>query len=217
VYYVTLCAICFGFGFVGSMPLAGPIAVLMVSNTFRGRYAQALRLGFGAAIAETGYAFIACFGFVELLAKHKIVVPISHGVTAVVLVGLGGYFMRWKDHIGEHPEDPPSIELQRKRNNTAFVLGFTVCALNPTLLLTWSAATAALYSRGVLEDSWTSAIAFALAAGAGVTSWNLALIGLVKRYHEHFPRKALVWIVRGMGLLLVGVGVWSAVDLVRSL
>ncbi len=200
------------------MPLAGPIAVLMVSNAFRGRYAQALRLGFGAALAETIYAFVACFMFVTLLARHPIVVPISRGVTAVVLAAVGGYFVKWKDHIAEHPEDVGATpEEQRKRNAASFALGFTVCALNPTLLLTWSAATAALYARGLMEDTPVMAVAFAIAAGLGVTTWNLTLIALVRRYHEHFPRKALVWIVRGMGLLLVGIGVWSAIDLIRSL
>ena len=90
-----------------------------------------------------------------------------------------------------------------------------MCALNPTLLVTWSAATAVLYSKGVAHMTNVMAIAFGLAAGLGVATWQVVLVALIRRYQSHFPRRALTWIVRGMGLLLVAIAVWSAIDLVR--
>ena len=203
----------FVFGFIGSMPLAGPIAVLVVSHAFQGRHAAALRLAFGAATAEAIYAFVAFFTFTTLLARHPIVVPISHAVTAVVLLVVGVYFLRWKDRsaAAQGASDPPA----RENKSAKFFLGFSVCALNPTLLVTWSAATAVLYSKGVAHLTSPMAIAFGAAAGLGVATWQVVLVALIRRYQERFPRRALAWIVRGMGLLLVAIALWSAVDLVR--
>ena len=61
------------------------------------------------------------------------------------------------------------------------------------------------------------AITFGLAAGLGVATWFLTLILLVRRHHDRLPRKVLTWIVRAMGLILVGLALWSAVDLIRDI
>lgn len=222
---LVISIIAFAFGFVGSMPLAGPIAVLVVSNSFEGRHSAALRLAFGAALAEAIYAFVAFFSFTTLLARYPIVVPLSHAVTAIVLLIVGVYFVRWRDRSakglakdgekknGEFADAPGASKKENK--SASFFLGFSVCALNPTLLVTWSAATAVLYSKGVAHLTSVMAIAFGLAAGLGVATWQVVLVALIRRYQSHFPRKALTWIVRGMGLLLVAIAVWSAIDLVR--
>jgi threonine/homoserine/homoserine lactone efflux protein len=214
VAVLVISVIAFVFGFVGSMPLAGPIAVLVVSNSFEGRHSAALRLAFGAATAEAIYAFVAFFTFTTLLARYPIVVPISHAVTAVVLLVVGIYFMRWRERSAEEAQKKKD-QSAKESKSASFFLGFSVSALNPTLLVTWSAATAVLYSKGVAHLTNVMAIAFGLAAGLGVAAWQVILVALIRRYQSHFPRRALTWIVRGMGLLLVGIAVWSAIDLVR--
>ena len=72
---IAICVMALVFGFVGSMPLAGPIAILAVARATRGRYGEALRVGLGAAVAEGIYAGIAFWGFTTFLARHAIVVP----------------------------------------------------------------------------------------------------------------------------------------------
>ena len=204
--------IAFAFGFLGSMPLAGPVAVLIVSRGVQKEYGAALRIGLGAALAEAVYALLAFWGFAPFLGKHPRILPISHGVTAVLLVVLGVYFLQWK---GEHKER--SREEKRERRKGTFMVGFTISALNPTLLITWSAATTMLYSKQVAHmESWM-AIPFGLCAGAGVAAWDFVLVWLLKRFGDRFPKTALAWAVRGMGLLLFAIGAWSAVQLVMSL
>src|SRR5271170_2684173 len=88
--------VAFVFAFVGSLPLAGPIALLVVSNGASGRHKEALRIALGAAVAEGIYAFLAFWGFATFLARHALVLPISHGVTAVILCGLGARFLFFK-------------------------------------------------------------------------------------------------------------------------
>jgi threonine/homoserine/homoserine lactone efflux protein len=205
---IAVCVVALVFGFVGSMPLAGPIAIMAVARASRGKYSEALRVGLGAAAAEGLYAAVAFWGFTTFLANHAIVAPISRAVTAVVLVAIGVRFMFWKPTEGK--------DTQENKAGTA-LLGFSVSAINPTLLLTWSAAVAALYSRGLKEASPVYAIPFGLCAAAGIGGWFVTLTVLFKKYGGKLPRTTLTWVIRAMGLVLVILGLSSAVKVVRSL
>ena len=88
-------------------------------------------------------------------------------------------------------------------------------ALNPTLLLTWSAAVAFVYSKGLGEPSPAYAIPFGISAGAGVGGWFVALVSLMRRYGGKLPMAAFTWTVRSLGLVLVLLGVTSALRLLR--
>jgi len=206
---VAICLMALVFGFVGSMPLAGPIAVMSVSRASRGKYGEALRIGLGAAAAEGIYAGIAFWGYTTFLARHAIVVPISHGATALVLVAIGIRFAFWK------PPDAKETDADNKAGSA--LLGFSVSAINPTLLLSWSAAVAFLYSRGLKEPSPAFALPFGACATAGVGAWFVTLAALLRRLQGKVPRKGLKWFVRLMGLVLVVLGVWSGVQLVRMI
>jgi hypothetical protein len=50
--FVAVSVVAFVFAFVGSLPLAGPIALLVVSNGAGGHYKEALRIALGAAVAD---------------------------------------------------------------------------------------------------------------------------------------------------------------------
>ncbi len=205
---VAICAIALAFGFFGSMPIAGPISVMVISRAARRRFDEAVHIGLGAAAAEAISAGVAFFGFTTFLARHEVVVPISHGVTAVVLAALGLRFVVWS----------PKEQKDRRENKagTTFV-GFSVSAINPTLLVTWTAATAFIFSKGLRETSGLVAVPFGLCAGAGVAAWFWLFVVVLRKYEGKLPRQALTWIVRVLGLALVGLGVWSGVQLAKWL
>jgi threonine/homoserine/homoserine lactone efflux protein len=204
---IAICVVALLFGFVGSMPLAGPIAIMSVARASRGKYSEALRVGLGAAVAEGIYASLAFWGFTTFLASHAMVVPVSRAVTAIVLAAIGVRFVFWK----------PSKEKDVRENKAGTaLLGFSVSAINPTLLLTWSAAVAALYSHGLGEAPAIYAIPFGLCAASGIAAWFITLGALFKKYGGKLPQATLTWIIRSMGLVLVVLALWSAVKLVRS-
>lgn len=205
---VAICAIALVFGFVGSMPIAGPVSVMVISRAARRRFDEALHIGLGAAAAEAIYAGVAFFGYTAILARYELVVPVSHGVTAVVLMALGGFFVFWS------PKDKKDT---RENKTGTFFLGFSVSAVNPTLLVTWGAATAFLFSKGLGETADLAAIPFGLCAGAGIAAWFSLFVVVLRKYEGKLPRKVLTWIVRLLGLALVGLGVWSGVQLVQWL
>jgi len=206
---LVVCIVAAVFGFVGSMPLAGPVSVLVVSRAVRKQYGPAVRVALGASLAETFYASVAFLGFAALLSRHPIVRPISHGVTAMLLLGLGAYFMKWRDDRGRTSK-------HEGRAGT-FLLGFVISIANPTLLITWSAATSMLYQHDVVDAKSWMALPFGLCAGGGVAAWNVVLVALLRKLGDRFPRGAITWLVRGMGLVLVGAGVWSAIQLAMYL
>jgi hypothetical protein len=79
------------------------------------------------------------------------------------------------------------------------------------------AVVAALYSKRVVTASVSglSAVPFGACAAAGIFAWDAVLVWTMRRLGHAFPRGLLQWIVRGMGLFLIGLGVWSGVDFVR--
>jgi threonine/homoserine/homoserine lactone efflux protein len=205
---LATCLIAMAFGFFGSMPLAGPVAVMVFSRASRRRYAEALQIGLGAAAAEGLYAGVAFWGFTSLLARHPLVVPVSRAVTAVVLSALGVRFALWKERPRQDEQEP--------RSGTSLV-GFSLSAINPTLLVTWSAAVAFLYSKGLGESSALAAIPFGLCAATGITLWFAILVAILRKFEGRLPLSFLTWTIRVLGLALVALGIWSGVQLVQWL
>jgi threonine/homoserine/homoserine lactone efflux protein len=94
------------------------------------------------------------------------------------------------------------------------LVGFAVSALNPTLLVTWSVVVAALDARGVVLTP-ILALPFGVSAAAGIVAWNATLLAVLHRFAGHVPKATVTRLVRGMGVLLVAVGGWTAVSVVR--
>jgi threonine/homoserine/homoserine lactone efflux protein len=199
--------VAFVLGFVGSMPLAGPISVMVMSRTADGNCQAARHIAYGAAVVEAFYACLAFWGFATFLARNDAALPVSHAVTAAVFLVVGVHFIRWKQTKKDIRET--------RSGRSAFVLGLSVSLLNPTLLLSWSAVTTALYSRQLVPMEGSMALPFGAAAGAGVAAWNVVLVAALKRFAHRIPARAVTWTVRGMGMLLVAIAVWSGIDLVH--
>jgi threonine/homoserine/homoserine lactone efflux protein len=201
---IAICAIALAFGFFGSTPLAGPISLLVVSRAARGRFEDARRIGWGAAIAEAFYAGTAFWGFATFFSRYAFIVPLSHGLTAVILVLLG---LRLA-------VSAPQDQRRGEQNKTgSFLLGFWISALNPTLLVTWSAAVAFLYSKGLGVTAGAGAIPFGACAGAGIACWFSLFVALLRKYEGRVPRTLLAAIVRVLGVALLALGLWSGIQL----
>jgi threonine/homoserine/homoserine lactone efflux protein len=124
-------------GFILSMPIAGPISVLIASNALRGRLHYCNQVNLGASFADFTYVFLAVFGLTKLYALYKPVIPYMYCVGAILLFFLGYRIIKTKIDI-EHLEDKTHIiEKIEKKHRGAFYTGFMVNFLNPTLFLGW--------------------------------------------------------------------------------
>lgn len=199
----------FLFGFIGSMPMAGPIGALILGKSLDGRLRTALHIGLGAAVAEGLYAVLAFLGFSVLLADYPFMVPASRIVAAVMLFALGFNFILRK----RLPKGVRGEDLARPLRSA--LVGFTITAINASLLATWGVAAASSMSMGGLESRLALSIPFGLGAALGIASWYVVLVGLVRKNLHRFEVRSLGRLVRGMGVVLVGLGisfvVWTGI------
>ncbi|MCA9519989.1 MAG: LysE family transporter [Myxococcales bacterium] len=192
----------FLFGFIGSMPLAGPIAAIVFSRAIDKRGRGALFVAYGGAIAEAVYAFFAFFGVSALMRAHPSIMPMSQGVAGAVLVILGVLFLR-RDAEKESP-----IEARPDSAWRSALLGFFVTALNPSLIATWTAASATLAGTGWVDFSPHLALPFALGACVGISAWAGILVTWILKFRERFSKRTLNRVIQVMGVLLIAGSGW---------
>ena len=119
---VVVLLIGFTLGFFGSVPLAGPIAVLVFAYGLEGRFRTGIFLSLGAALAESIYAYAAFWGVGTLLGRYPSIVLASHAVIGTLLIGVGIVLTRRQLSAGlEKPSKP--------RHARALALGFTISIL----------------------------------------------------------------------------------------
>jgi threonine/homoserine/homoserine lactone efflux protein len=201
----------FCFGFVGSIPVAGPISILVLERGLSGRQRSGLWIAVGAAVAESVYAALAFFGLGALLVRYPAIVPASQAAGAAALLTLGVLFAWRGPGRGE-----PAAQARVPSGSDA-LLGFTITALNPTFIATWTAAVTAAYATGLIAPAPGHAPLFAVGVGVGIVVWFVILLALTRRYGPRLSRPALGRVVRLLGVVLIGMGGWFAVRFVRFL
>jgi threonine/homoserine/homoserine lactone efflux protein len=195
----------FLFGFIGSMPIAGPVAVVVFGRGIDDRGKSGLYIAIGSAVAESVYAYLAFWGFSAFLTKYHWIELVSTAAAATILSGLGLRFML-RTSPSERPISTEKPHVGKKRN---FVLGFMLTALNPTLIATWTAAVTTVYSLQIVDFDESGALPFSLGAATGIITWFALLLYLLKRFRARVAPAVLDKVVRVMGcfLLVVGIGI----------
>ena len=191
-------------GWIGSIPVAGPISALVVTRGLQGRFRAGAFISLGAGLAEAAYAFLAFWGFSRYLTQYPLIDPISRGVAAVVLLGLGFYFSRmpWLEEDSEVPV--------RDSARASFLLGAGLAALNPTLIATWSTAVTTLYSTDWIDFNSGQALPFAAGVCLGISGWFCTLLALLYKYRQRFSRRLLNRAVQWVGYIMMALGLWLA-------
>jgi threonine/homoserine/homoserine lactone efflux protein len=79
-------------GFVGSVPIAGPVSLVVIDSTLENRPRKGLSVAVGASIAESLYASVAFWGLARLFGNFPVIIPISRTLGGAVLIVVGLYF-----------------------------------------------------------------------------------------------------------------------------
>ena len=74
----------FLFGFIGSIPVAGPISALVFSRGIQGRFRSGVFISLGGGVAEALYSFLAFWGFSSYLTRYPFIVPVSRAAAAAI-------------------------------------------------------------------------------------------------------------------------------------
>jgi threonine/homoserine/homoserine lactone efflux protein len=196
----------FVFGFIGSMPVAGPIAILVFGRGLQNRPRSGVYLAAGSAVAESVYAYLAFWGFSALLSQYPWIEHVSRALAAVILTALGLRFAFARPQGESEPEQPlPS------GNKRSFLLGITITTLNPTLMVTWGMAVTALHSFDLVSFDANRALPFSIGVWLGICAWFTVLLLLLARFKHRFQRSTLERMVRVMGGVLTLLGLVFAV------
>jgi threonine/homoserine/homoserine lactone efflux protein len=128
-------------GIIFSMPIAGPISILITTNALKGRMPYCNRVNLGASFGTFTYVFFAVYGLTKLYPYYKPAVPYLFCFCCLFLLFLGLKIFRTKLDI-EHIEDKSHItEKVKKIGKGGFYTGCMINFLNPTLFIGWLTST----------------------------------------------------------------------------
>lgn len=187
--------------FVGSVPVAGPVAVLVLDRAMKGDRRGGLSLALGGAIVEAAYAFGAALLFPAVVARSGTLILATRGIGSA-LIGIFGLV------LVIHPSVLRRVDDRSKKRN--FAVGVTLAALNPTLVATWLVVAGTLYAHGVLGRSPLQAVLFGGGVFLGIFGW----FALVLRFSAWAERllggTRRVRITQFIGAVLVATGAYLA-------
>jgi threonine/homoserine/homoserine lactone efflux protein len=146
-------------GFIFAMPIAGPVSILITSNALKGRLRYCILVGLGASVADFTYAFTGVFGLTKLYSFYKPVIPYIFGVGSIFFVYLGYRIIKTRIDIEKLEDKSHLTEKIKKKGKGAFLTGFLINFLNPTLFI------------GVLTSSF---FVISLIASLGLNTGGLA-------------------------------------------
>jgi|SRR5579862_480322 len=129
---ITLSIVGLLVGFIFSMPIAGPISILITTNALKGRVRFCNLAAIGASVADFIYVFCAVLGLTKFYSFFRPAMPYVLFGGMIFLVILGFRITKTKiEQVKEQKEKPA----ENKRS--AFLTGFLLNFLNPTLFISW--------------------------------------------------------------------------------
>ncbi|NOX19224.1 MAG: LysE family transporter [Chlorobi bacterium] len=140
---LTVALIGFFAGFVFSMPVAGPVSIIITSNALKGNRTYCIRTAFGASTVEFFYVFAAIFGITSLYSSYKSAIPYLLIFGSVVIILIGVKIFKTKLDIDNLDE----TKIKKKPKTTGgFRTGAILNVTNPSLFISWLAASFMLFS-----------------------------------------------------------------------
>jgi threonine/homoserine/homoserine lactone efflux protein len=124
-------------GFIFSMPIAGPISILVTSNALKGRLKYCNLLAIGASLADFLYVLLAVYGVTHLFTEFRGIIPYILGAGALFVLYVGIKIIRTKFDPYHIDEEQRLADEQEKKHRGAFYTGFMINFLNPTLFFGW--------------------------------------------------------------------------------
>ncbi len=197
-------------GFLGSIPLAGPVALLVMTRGLSREFHQARAIAGGASLAEGIMAAFAFAGLGMIYGHFPDLERVFQLLGAGVLIGIGVWF--WARGItSSKPVSEPSAS--QGGGATAFLLGFGMVIGNPGMIGTWGGAIAAIEVAGMLSPEPSRAFGFGLGVCGGVFSWFLLLLKLLRSYGDIINASVLHFLVKCIGCALCVTGVMAVIAL----
>lgn len=131
-------------GFIFSMPVAGPISIIITSNALKGKLPFCNRLAIGSVIVEFVYVLIAVFGIASLYPYYKPLVPYLLLAGAILILSVGIKISRTKLDLSTIQSE--NIIRDKYANRGGFRIGLLLNLTNPTLFFGWLVSSFMVFS-----------------------------------------------------------------------
>jgi threonine/homoserine/homoserine lactone efflux protein len=198
----------FAIAFVGSMPMSGPVAVLIMTRALRRERRSALLSALGAALVEATYAGSIAYVLPHLFGRTRGVVLASLAVGCLVVTALGVLLLA-------RPTAANKVAATSPRHG--LLSGALSSLLNPTLIATWTVAVSALTVNDWLSPEPRSALTFAIGVCLGSLLWFTVVITAIGAWQHRVTPALQAKVLRGMGALLIVSGAFLGVRFVTQL
>lgn len=188
--------------FVGSVPMTGPLALLVLDRIVAAQRSAAFRIALAGALVEGAIAAgIATLLPLVLRHSERIVVQARlSGALVIFAVGMT---------LALRPDLLASIKTERKRQS--FAAGFLTTALNPTLVATWTVAVITLHESDLMRGRVATGVAFGVGVAAGALAWFVVLLVLARRsrFSGGIQHRTALGRTLGIILALLGAGLFA--------
>jgi threonine/homoserine/homoserine lactone efflux protein len=191
-------------GFSIAAPV-GPIGVLCIRRTLADGRAAGLLSGLGAATADALYGCVAGFGM-TLISSFLV-----NQQSWIRLIG-GGFlcYLGVRTLLTKPTQEP--AEVKKKGLLGSYASTFFLTLTNPMTILSFAAIFAGLGLASTKTNFSTSGI-LVLGVFCGSAAWWLLLSGVVGFFREKFGIKAMQWVNRISGVIILGFGVFALISL----
>ncbi|MBA3075489.1 MAG: LysE family translocator [Anaerolineae bacterium] len=193
-------------GFSIAAPV-GPIGVLCIRRTLADGRAAGLLSGLGAATADALYGCVAGFGMTLI---SSFLVNQQNWIRLV-----GGAFLCYlgvKTLLTKPAQEP--AEVKKKGLLGSFISTFFLTVTNPITILSFAAIFAGL-GLASSDNNFSSAAILVMGVFCGSAAWWLLLSGVVGLFREKFGHKAMQWVNRISGMIILGFGFFALFSLIK--
>lgn len=193
-------------GFSIAAPV-GPIGVLCIRRTLSEGRVFGLLSGLGAATADAVYGVVAAFGLTYV---SNVLVGYQTWIRLV-----GGLFLCYlglKTYLSRPVEGPVYAEGEGLLG--AYVSTFFLTLTNPMTILAFTAVFAGL-GIGSATGNYQAAALLVLGVFCGSAAWWLILSGGVGLFRSKFTPRALGWVNKAAGIVILGFGVLAILSVRR--
>lgn len=193
-------------GFFASTAATGPVNFLVFRNALIGKYGKSFMMIIGSAIMETIYCTFALTIVGAIILHSKRIEIISQILTIGILFVISFYLYRTE------PSHQPALGIEglsAKEGVQAFLTAFILVALNPSVILTWSAAVATLISfKIIIITRILHIVLFAVSAGIGTISGSLTMVFLVHLFRLRFSNKVIRAVLKTSAFAVFGLAIY---------
>lgn len=194
-------------GFAIAAPV-GPIGVLCIRRTLAQGLLAGLVSGLGAATADAFYGFVAAFGLTFI---SSFLVDQQSWIRLI-----GGLFLCY---LGIRTFLAPLAEEAATGSGNGLVAAYSstlfLTLTNPLTILSFAAVFAGL-GVGAAAGDYGAAVATVLGVFLGSALWWLALSAGVSLFRSRFTPRAMRWVNRISGVIILGFGVAALLSLLRQ-